>query len=135
MSLRSSGFSEPNLSWESRPGISCLARPNKPRKKLLPSSTPSTCASLSCLTSRRLSLSGRNRLWLAVGDQGMDVLNRQSWIGLVEADRGAVCAGCKVNEFLQMFSARRGRRVLGELENQVEDWSDILGEVSNVLVE
>src|SRR6266478_3056302 len=135
MSLRSSGFSEPNLSWESRPGISCLARPNKPRKKLLPSSTPGACASLSCLTSRRLSLSGRDRLWLAVGDQGMNVLNRQSRIGLIEPDRRAVCARCKVDELLEVFSARRGRRVLGEFEYEIEDLSNILGEVGNVFVE
>src|SRR6266700_6653395 len=107
MSLRSSGFSEPNLGWESRPGISCLARPNRPRKKLLPSSKPGACASLSCLTSRRLSLSGRDGLWLAVGDQGMDVLYRQSRIGLIEPDRSAICARCEVNELLEELSAWR----------------------------
>src|SRR6266436_3770073 len=80
-------------------------------------------------------LSGRGRWRLAVGDQGMDVLNRQSRIILVKPDRGAVCASCKVNELLQIFSAWRGRRVLRELEYQGEDGSDIFSKVGNVLVE
>src|SRR6266446_8944606 len=79
-------------------------------------------------------LSGYGRWRLAVGDQGTDVLNRQSRIILVKSDRGAVCPSCKVDEFLQIFSAWRGRRVLRELEYQVEDGSEIFGEVGNVLV-
>src|SRR5258707_3558443 len=66
-------------------------------------------------------LSGYGGWRLAVGDQGTDVLNRQSRIILVKSDRGAVCPGCKVDEFLQMFPARRRRRVFCELEYQVED--------------
>src|SRR6266704_706232 len=119
MSPRSSGFSEP------RPGSSCFTRPNRPRKKLLPSSKPGACASLSCLTSRRLSLSGRDGLWLAVGDQGMDVLYRQSRIGLIKPDRTAVCARRKVKELLPVLSAWRWRWLLRELESGVAALANI----------
>src|SRR5207244_3113832 len=54
---------------------------------------------------------------------------------LIEPDRIAVCACCKVNELLKVLSARRWRRVLGELENEIEDLSNVLGEVGNIFVE
>src|SRR5437867_12500663 len=66
--------------------------------------------------SRPGSLLTRGRLWLAIGDQGMDVLNRQAWIRLVEPDGSAVCRRRKVNELLEMLSAWRRRRALGEFE-------------------
>src|SRR5882757_8491144 len=65
----------------------------------------------------------------------MDVLNRKAWICLVEPDRSAVCARRKVNELLEVHSAWRGRRVLGELENEIEDRSDVLGKIGDVFVE
>src|SRR5260370_29540639 len=54
---------------------------------------------------------------------------------LAEPGRGAFWPRRKVNEFLEMLSAGRGRRVLGELEYEIEDLSDVLGEVGDVLVE
>jgi hypothetical protein len=74
-------------------------------------------------------------LWPAIGDQGMDVLNRQAWIRLVEPYRLAARHRSKVNELLQVFSARGGGRVLGEFEYKIEHFSNILGEIGNVLVE
>src|ERR1700692_4166931 len=65
----------------------------------------------------------------------MDVLNRKPRIGLVEPNRGAVCSCRKVDELLEEFSAGRGRRVLVELEYEIEDLADVLGEVGDVLVE
>src|SRR5260370_20245691 len=65
----------------------------------------------------------------------MDVLNRQAWICLVEPDRSAGRRRSKVNELLKVLSAWRGRRVLGEFEYKIEDFSDILGEIGNVRVE
>src|SRR6266850_6367415 len=103
MSLRSSAASELRPDRGASPETSCPARPKRLRKKLPPSVAAGTCASLSCLTRRHLSVSGRDRLWLAVGDQGMDVLNRQPRIGLIEPDRSAVRACRKINEFLQVF--------------------------------
>src|SRR6266849_8219911 len=64
----------------------------------------------------------------------MDVLNRQAWIGLVEPDRRAARRRRKVNELLKVFSAWRGRRVLGEFEYEIEDFPNVLGEVSNIFV-
>src|SRR5260221_11846707 len=65
----------------------------------------------------------------------MDVLNRKTWIGLVEPDRSATCFRRKIYELLQVLSAWRGRRVLGELEYEIEDLANVLGEIGNVLVE
>src|SRR5271166_2087118 len=64
----------------------------------------------------------------------MDVLNRQAWICLVKPNGSAARRGSKVNELLEVLSARRGRRVLGEFEYKIEDLSDILGEIGNVRV-
>src|SRR5882724_5366698 len=65
----------------------------------------------------------------------MDVLHRQAWIGLVEPDRSAIRRRCKVNELLKVLLAWRGWRVLGELEDKIEDMADVLGEIGNVFVE
>ena len=65
----------------------------------------------------------------------MDVLNRQPWIGLIEPDRSATCFRRKIYELLEVLSAWRGRRVLSELEYEIEDLSDVLGEVGDVFVE
>ena len=65
----------------------------------------------------------------------MDVLDRQAWIGGIEADRRAVGRRREVDELLEVFPARRGRRILGEFEDQVEDLPDVLGEVRDVFVE
>ena len=65
----------------------------------------------------------------------MDVLNRQTWIGLVEPDGSAARRRRKVNKLLEVHSAWRGRRVLGEFEDQIEDRSDVFGEIGNVRVE
>src|SRR5712672_127924 len=65
----------------------------------------------------------------------MDVLNRQTRISGVEPDRSAVRPRRKVNELLEVLSAWRGRRGGGELEDEIEDLSDVLGEIGNVGVE
>src|SRR5205823_12961870 len=65
----------------------------------------------------------------------MDGLDRQAWIGRVEPDRSAVCPRRKVNELLKMLSAGRGRRILGEFEQEIEYLTDVLGEVRNIGVE
>ena len=62
----------------------------------------------------------------------MDVLNGKARICLVEPDGSPARRGGKVNELLEVLSARRGRRVLGEFEYQIEDVSDVLGEIGNV---
>jgi len=80
-------------------------------------------------------LSSRCGHRLAIGDQGMDVLNREAWICLVEPDRRAVRARCKVDELLEVFSARRWRWVLREFEYKVKDFPDVFGEIGNVRLE
>ena len=45
---------------------------------------------------------------------------------------GAPLAAAEVNELLEVLSAGRGRRVLCEFEYQIEDVSDVLGEIGNV---
>src|SRR5436190_23102852 len=65
----------------------------------------------------------------------MDVLDRQTGISLVEADRSAVCPSSKVNELLKVLSAGRRRRILRELEDEIEDLADVLGEIGDVFVE
>src|SRR5450432_3500114 len=65
----------------------------------------------------------------------MDVLNRKARICLIEPNRSAVCSRGKVNEFLQMLSAWRGRRVLSEFEYKIEDRSYVFGKIGNVLLE
>src|SRR4029077_16314602 len=65
----------------------------------------------------------------------MDVLNRQAWICLVEPNGSAARRRSKVNELLEVLSAWRGRRVLGEFEYKIEDMADILGEIGNVRVD
>src|SRR5438132_13041636 len=64
----------------------------------------------------------------------MDVLNRQAWICLVKPNGSATRRRSKVNELLEVLSAWRGRRVLGEFEYKIEDFSDILGEIGDVRV-
>ena len=44
----------------------------------------------------------------AVGDQGVNVLNAQAGIRLVEADRRSVCSCCEVNKLLKVFSKNPG---------------------------
>src|SRR5260370_18751843 len=70
-----------------------------------------------------------------MGKQRMGVLNRWAWIGRVEPDGSAVGSCRKVNKLLKMLSARRGRRVLGEFEYEIEHLADVLGEIGNVGVE
>jgi hypothetical protein len=65
----------------------------------------------------------------------MDVLNRQAWICLVEPDWSATRRRSKVNKLLEVLSAWRGRWVLGEFEYEIEDLSNVLGEVGDVFVE
>ncbi len=65
----------------------------------------------------------------------MNVLHRQAWICLVEPNRLAVRRRSEINEFLEMLSAWGRRRVLGELEDKIEDLADILGEIRDVGVE
>src|SRR5450432_1892171 len=65
----------------------------------------------------------------------MDVLHRQFWIGRVEPNRSAIRAGGKVDELLQVLSTWCWRRVHGELEDQIENLADVLGEVGNVGIE
>src|SRR5882762_3947528 len=65
----------------------------------------------------------------------MDVLDTQAWIRLVEPDRSAIRSRCEVNELLEILSAGRRWRALGELEQQIENLPDILGEICDVLVE
>src|ERR1700730_11844735 len=65
----------------------------------------------------------------------MDVLNRKTWIGLVEPDRSATCFRRKIYELLEGLSAWRGRRVLGEFEYEIEDLSNVLGEVGDLIGE
>ena len=50
------------------------------------------------------------RRGLAIGDQRMDVLNAQTWICLIEANRCPVRAGCEVDELLEVLPAWRRRR-------------------------
>ena len=59
----------------------------------------------------------------------------QAWISLVEPDRLSVRSRRKINELLQVLPAWRRRRILGELEQQVENLADILREIRNVIVE
>src|SRR5205814_3132728 len=85
-------------------------------------------------------LTGRGRRfrgWLrfVIGDQGMNVLHRQSRVSRVEPDRSAVRPGRKVDELLKVLSAGRRRRALGEFEDKVKHLSDVLGEIGNVGVE
>src|SRR5260370_10310161 len=65
----------------------------------------------------------------------MNVLHRQTWIRLVEPDRSAVRSRREVNKLLKVLSAGRGWSALGELEKKIEDRSDVLGEIGDVLVE
>src|SRR5271163_154543 len=65
----------------------------------------------------------------------MNILHAQTGIGLVEPDRRAVRSRREVNELLQILSARRGRCALCELKQEIEDRSNVLGEVGNVLIE
>src|SRR5882724_8117133 len=85
-------------------------------------------------------LTGRSRrfrgwLRLAIGDQGMNVLHRQSRVSRIEPDGSAVRPGRKVYELLKVLSARRRRRALGEFEDKVKHLSDVLGEIGNVGIE
>src|SRR6202012_5132748 len=64
-----------------------------------------------------------------------DVLYRQAWIRLIEPDGSTVCPRGKVDELLEVLSARRRWRAFGELEQEIEDLSDILREVGDVFVE
>src|SRR6267142_5974131 len=64
----------------------------------------------------------------------MNVLNTQARIRLVKPDRSAVCSRSEVNELLKELSARRGWCALSELEQEIEDRSNIFSEIGNVLV-
>src|SRR5438034_6691875 len=85
-------------------------------------------------------LTGRGRRfrgWLrfAIGDQGINVLHRQSRVSRVEPDGSAIRPGRKVDELLKMFSAGRRRRPLGKFEYEIKHLSDVLGEIGNVGIE
>ena len=54
---------------------------------------------------------------------------------MIEADRSAVCPCSKIDEFLEVLSAGRRRRILRKLEDEIEDLSDVLGEIGDVFVE
>jgi hypothetical protein len=71
---------------------------------------------------------------LAIGDKGVNVLNAQARIRLVEADRRAVCSRCEVKKLLQVFSAGRRWRLYAEFEYQIEDLTNVLGEVGDVRI-
>src|SRR6266480_5321688 len=92
------------------------------------------------LTHGGFRLTGRSRrfrgwLRLAISNQGMNVLYRQSRISRVEPDGSAVRPRRKVNELLKVLSAGRRRRPLGEFEYEIKHLSDVLGEIGNVGVE
>jgi hypothetical protein len=65
----------------------------------------------------------------------VNVLHAQARIRLVEPDRLPIGSRREVNELLEKLSAWRRWRILGELEYQIENLSNILGEVGDVLVE
>src|SRR5258708_18946364 len=114
--------------------LSCAAprpnsRPSRRPPSLVSAGLPPPGTTISLLLLVRLAGCGRWRF--AVGNQGMDVLNRQTGIGLIEPDRGAVCPCRKVDELLKILSAWRRRRVLREFEDEIEDLSDILGEIGD----
>ena len=62
----------------------------------------------------------------------MNVLDAQARIRLVKADRRSIRSRGEVNKLLKVFSARRRWRVYAEFEYQIEDLSDVLGEVGDV---
>src|SRR5881398_2077520 len=68
----------------------------------------------SCLIGRSHRFCGWLRL--AISNQGMNVLHRQSRISRVEPDGSAIRPGRKVDKLLKMFSAGRRRRALGKFE-------------------
>src|SRR5690348_16827299 len=72
---------------------------------------------------------------LAVGNQGVDVLHAQARVSPVESDGGPVRRRREVNELLHVLSARRRRRVFGELEEKIKNFPDILREIRNVFIE
>jgi hypothetical protein len=57
------------------------------------------CISMSCPYSTGV------RLCFAICDQGMNVLNRQPWIGLVEPNGSTVRRSSEINELLKVLSA------------------------------
>src|SRR5271170_2920532 len=75
------------------------------------------------------------RRGLAIGDQGVNVLNVQAGIGLIKADRFPVRTGREIDELLKVLSAWGGRCAFGELEQEIEDLPDVFGEVGDVGVE
>ena len=48
---------------------------------------------------------------------------------------GSVRPRREVDELLEVLSAWRRWRILGELEYEIEDLSDVLGEIGNVVIE
>src|SRR5216683_8062403 len=135
MSPRSSGLAEAERDGESRPGTSLSTPPNRRRRNPWLPFASGARISLACLISRLFSVSTRDGLRFAVGDQRVDVLDRQPRIRLIESDRSAARSRCEVNELLQVLSAWRRRRALGKPEDKIEDLSDVLGKVGDVFVE
>src|SRR5208337_1875063 len=72
---------------------------------------------------------------LAIRDQRVNILDTETGIRLIEADRGAISSRRKVNELLKVLPARRRRRTLRELEEKIENRPNIFGEIGDVLVE
>lgn len=64
-----------------------------------------------------------------------DVLNLQARIGSIEADRGKVVRLHPLGKRLSILGSRRGRRVNGEFEYQVEGWPELLCKILRILLE
>jgi hypothetical protein len=70
-------------------------------------------------------LSARNRAGPATGNQRLDVLITEAGIALIKADRSPAHRHGKVDEFLQVFRARRRRRALRQLQKSTSKASPI----------
>src|SRR5438093_11476482 len=65
----------------------------------------------------------------------MNILDAQPRIRLIEPNRSTVRASGKVYELLQVFPARRWRRIFREFENKIENGPDVFSEVSDIFIE
>src|SRR6476661_8360507 len=65
----------------------------------------------------------------------MNILDAQPRICLIEPDGSTVGAGRKVYELLQVFTARRWRRVFCEFENKIENGPDVFSEINDIFIE
>src|SRR5208283_784671 len=79
-------------------------------------------------------LSSRCGFRLAISDQRVNILNTQPGICLIKTDRNEVDPLPKGDELLNELAAGRGRRILREFEDEIEDRADVFGEIGNVLV-